>query len=311
MWCPASSWLRDLVQDGDVEANPGPTPASAAIPFARFVAEFLDDFRPAIPDVDLARQKIDLRRFLATQGENVDLLLRDVLDCLGPVPHGEDPLSALAFYSLYAQASLSRSPDGSWSFVPVPSSVDRELESLRLQLAALQRPPEPSPPVPSADTLRLLTLNNLRVFDSLPGRPVWMRDATALLTHALSEGEDPASTLLRMWELILRVHFQYQSAYHGSTPGPASSSSSFRRQFTPPVSFTLDQAIQDGGKLAVQQTCKGSVTFLDYRNARFYLAKSGRLLDISKPPPAPCDACSGSHWHWDCPVSNPRPPGPT
>ena len=105
-----------------------------------------------------------------------------------------------------------------------------------------------------------------------------------------------ASTLKNVWKIMVKVHFQYKANYQGT--------GSTRRNFGSGPFLTIEEGIAKGGQVQVERGARGYNTFLSLNSVKYYVAQSGRILDISRPPPSACDQCGAMHWHWECTVSS-------
>ena len=99
----STSWVHNPVQDGDVEANPGP---ATFIPFPDFIKNEYDHFAPVIPTMDMARPAGNLRARLRATTENFQQALDELTNQFGPTPDGEDIFLVLSAYELFAQSTL-------------------------------------------------------------------------------------------------------------------------------------------------------------------------------------------------------------
>ena len=133
----ASIWTHLLTADGDVEANPGPSPDGVQA-FALFISQFSDGFASLLEPIKLHRRVIQLKMELLqrkiTAEQFCEMLAVDALDLDLVLQH-------VAVFEQYAQVGLNWSAEGvSWT--PVPSAPDSEevkalrdeLERLRIQL---------------------------------------------------------------------------------------------------------------------------------------------------------------------------------
>ena len=157
--CPrASSWVRDLVSDGDVEANPGPL-----VSFGEFAASYAGKFIPTIPATDAMRQRIelDVRSRHWPDGWLVTLLNTNSILC--PPEEAGDLIMA---YEIYGRVRLQW--DSSWASWATAGSGDDEVRALRAQLAELElrlKPPT------EAHLKETLDSSSIARFKSLPGIP--------------------------------------------------------------------------------------------------------------------------------------------
>ena len=87
----AATWVRELVQDSDVESNPGP--ATPLLSFQEFLKEEYDLFAPHIPPVDLAKHAGLLRTRLRHSSENLQDTVDQLASVFGPSLNGQELLS--------------------------------------------------------------------------------------------------------------------------------------------------------------------------------------------------------------------------
>ena len=56
-----------------------------------------------------------------------------------------------------------------------------------------------------------------------------------------------------------------------------------------------------GGVVVHERIGGKSVRFVSWKDAKYYVAQNtGRMYDVSVPPPSACDTCGAMHWFWEC-----------
>lgn len=172
------------------------------------------------------------------------------------------------------------------------AQLKAEIEKLKLTQASSSSQPQ----LPTQDQLILLTKQNVETFATLPSLQQWMRTFTETFARSVDSTNptSTADTVSQLWANMVTTYFHYNQKY-------ATQKHSFRPHRTTPLNLTYNQAMEQGGRLSMEQTQKGVCTFIILNDKRFYVAQhSGRIYDTSQPPPQACDRCGAMHWHWEC-----------
>ncbi len=286
-WPQATTWLKNLVTCGDVESNPGP------MTFGEFTRTSFDDFLTLAPPLDMARTKVALAAKLRTGGEDLNAALSKIGTDVGEPPEGMDLLTCLAAFELFSQSTLDKS-GATWTFKHALGPLEKELESLRIEMQKLKCAANPTPPKPvDLDTLKTLSHPNVATFHQQPSRPKWMIEMTEIFqTHVTDDDPHSDQTLQELWHCMVRYHFEYQTTYGSYRTTPAS------RNTAGP---SLAEGLGRGGKIVFDRLNGRQVKFLELNGTRYYVAqRTGRLFDISQGPPSTCDNCGEAHWFWEC-----------
>ena len=96
---------------------------------------------------------------------------------------------------------------------------------------------------------------------------------------------------------MVQTYFKYSAQY-----GPPRTHGRYPRNSA--TTLCYEEALQKGGRVIMETTTKGMCSFIILGETKYYVAlHSGRLYDVSRPPPQACDACGKLHWHWECDLS--------
>ena len=108
----------------------------------------------------------------------------------------------------HLECALTLSPTR-WSFVPETSSLALELSALKAELEKLRIGVNVTRAAHTAEPLRELSLGNVDAFDTLSGRPKWMRDLSRIFRSYLTSGlsVDPVIPLQQVWAVMVECQF--------------------------------------------------------------------------------------------------------
>ena len=129
---------------------------------------------------------------------------------MGEPPEGMDLLTCLAVFELFSQSTLDRS-GATWTFTHALGHLEKELETLRIEMQKLKCASTPTPPKPvDLDTLKTLSPPNVATFHHQPNRPKWMVEMTEIFqTHVTDDDPHPEQTMQELWHCMVRYHFEY------------------------------------------------------------------------------------------------------
>jgi hypothetical protein len=277
-----------------VESNPGPATSStpdSVLVFHIWASKYGPTFVQAVERLELARGSIIFSQKLEVVGLSLETFqLKWSLTDLDI--HALPDL--VVGYEVFAGVSLDLS-NSDFQWLPSKAALDltslqEEIKLLKVQLVTRSHTPPAPPP------LTPLSSSTLSYFQTLPNKAQWMTKMSGvfsnfLLSHPADHPVPPP--ILELWEIMTDAHQDNQRRFRPS-PQPSRSNAGM-------ATFSLDQALQNGGRLAYEKYPKGSVQFLHYQDKTWYISqKSRQAWDTSIAPPSACYGCGEHHWFWQC-----------
>lgn len=278
-----SVWIHDPTQDGDVEANPGPS----TISLPEFYNNFYRLFVESADRNSLARRAIAIR--IRTQ-DWPDQWTSDVMGPCGSLPSLEEGFNLLAAFEVFSETELVFD-NAIFSWRPDVSDEISHLKERIRQLELSRTPPSRS------DLMTGPSVDNIARFRLLPTPPTWLLSALDVFERWSSGDPGVGSPYLNdLWPCLVDSYFD-TVALSFRPNGPKGPGPTARR----PAELSLASLKERGGRVETEVTDHGTVTWAFLDDKRYFLSKKGALWDTSVPPPAPCFSCGVQHWFWQCP----------